>query len=377
MAQNKKNTKAKSTDSDPVPDDINGGKPVFVDTEPDGDIFADLFGDGTEKVIVRINRVEPEFYGGDNISGYLGQLSPGDDVESIRAKFGGGRFKIQKLVNNRYKRTGFIRISGLPRMPVPGENPERPIEDAPQPAQVPDGASYKGIPLSGSNAEFIAMIERIKVLDSIFPSKPDINDTLLKVALARGNDGDGLNSLLDQTEKLGRFVEQFGGGQQTGSNLIDLGIKAIDGLNKYVESAGAIQRNKMLKQIGDPSHSEAKSDLITEKPVEKKAIEMDPGQELSGKEIAEKAAGYIVTGYIQEPPQEPPDTVTVLRSVLPDFDQAGITQIVENKQILYLLSRNALASVVEIDAESGKNFDIYFQKVFDLFVGSADTTPNT
>jgi len=371
MGRSKKIDSKKNQNENSNPENESSEKLILDDCKPEGDVFADLFGDGSENVTVHINRMEPEFFDGVNIAGHLGLLSPGDNIENIRLKFGGGRYKIQKLVNNRYKRTGYIRISGVPRMPVPEDNPERPIDDAPPPAVVPDGASYHGIPLSGSSAEFIAMIERIKLIDVAFPAKQDINDTLLKLVLSRGRDGNDLDNLLNQTEKLGRLVEQFGGGQQSGSNLIDLGMKAIDGLNRYVESASSIQKNKMLRQIREPLPAGQTADLIPEKTIAKEVGKMPSTEQLGSKEIAEKAAGYIVTGYIQDPPQSASDTVTVLRSVLPEFDDQGMAEIVENRQILYLLSRNALASIVEIDAENGKSFDQYFNEVFELFVGNA------
>jgi hypothetical protein len=299
-------------------------------------------------------------------------LKPGDNVETIRLRYGGGRYQIKKLINNRFKKTGFIRISGLPRVPVPEGSPERPVEDAPPPTVVSDGASYHGIPLGGSSAEFVAMIERIKLIEVAFPEKPSINDTLLNLLLSQGKGGNNLDSILDQTEKLGRIVEQFGGGQQSGSNLIDLGMKAIDGLGRYVESASDIQRNKILGQIHRPQIAENIPGAVPEKLIDKEVGNMPIREKMNDKEIAEKAAGYIVTGYIQDPPQSVGDTATVLRSVLPEFDEAGLAEIIKNRQILYLLSRNALASVVEIDAENGTQFDKYFNEVFNLFVGHTD-----
>lgn len=347
---------------------------VMVDNEPGVDVFADLlgFGDGSENVIVRIHRTEPEFYGGKNITGFLGCLVQGDSFETLQEKFGGGRYRIQKFVNNRINKTGYIRISGLPRMPVPEDNPDRPIADASSGANVSDGALYKGIPLSGSNAEFLAMVERIHLLKNVFPEKADINDTLLKVALARGSDGNNLDSLLSQTEKLGRLVEQFGGGNHGGggSSLIDLGIKAIDGVTKYIQSAGDMQRTKIMSEIRKPAIVGAGPGLITDNIPEKEVEKMPENEQMTTKQIAEKAAGIIVLGFIQDPKQAEAETVKLLRFELPAFDEAGLKGIRDNRNILYLLARNSLVSEIEVDVEIGNEFDLYFNNIFNQFVGS-------
>jgi len=371
--------RSKKSDNDNVEPKNTG--PITVEDAPsEDDIFSQFFGDGSENVVVEIYRVEPEFLEGANISGFVERLRPGDNIESVRLRLGGGKYKLMQKIRGKIKRQGYFRISGLPRMPVPSEIPGVPLADAPSSTPVPDGVSYKGIPVSGSNADFISLVERIQMLKTIFPEKPDINETLLTVALARNDGGGNLDNVLGQAEKLGQLVEHLGGGQQTGSNLVDLGIKAIDGFTRYLQTAEAAQRNKIIDHIKKPAAVGAGAGkpvgILPEKTPERETENMPAEDELSEKAIAKKAAGLIVVGFIQEPVQKIADTVELLKFEMPAFDDSALAKIRNNKQMLYLLARNALVSTIEADAETGKEFDVYFNQVFDDFVGSADTTQN-
>lgn len=351
---------------------------LLIMTDPDDDraaydVWTELFGDGTENVKVMLFRMEPEYLGSENISGFISMLMPGDTLETIRQKHGGGKYKIQKHVNNRIKKTGQIRISGLPRMPIREDDLDDPEKVAPPEAKVPEGATYKGIPISGNTAEFVAMIERIKLLEVAFPPKADINDVLLKVALDRRSDGGGdLSSLLAQAEQVGALVDRLGGGNQTGSSLVDLGMKAMDSLKEYLKFVGAggpQPRSPAVNRSPAPDVSPGKApELIAVKTIKKDAKKMEMPADYNMIGVPEKAAGVIIRGFLLDPRQDPPETVRVLRELLPPIDEAGLDRIKDNRNLFYAICRNGLSGEIEVDAEIGKELDLYFNQVFDLFV---------
>jgi len=341
------------------------------------DVWTELFGDGTEKVSVLLYRLAPEYLEGENILGFLCMLHPGDNLEMIRRKYGGGQYRIQKQVNNRIKKTGQVRISGLPRMPIPGDSLDVSEKDAPPEAKVPEGASYKGMPIGGNSAEFIAMIERIKLIEVAFPPKADINDVLLKVALDRKNgSGGNLSGLLDQAEQVGNLVDRFGGGNQSGSSLVDLGMKALDSLKEYLKfvaaggprpTAPSVNKSPVPALVAGQ-----KPEMIADKTPEAEIKTMDSGPEINMMGVPEKAAGIIVSGFLLDPRQIPPETVRVLREVLPPIDRAGLDRVKNNRNLFYAICRNALSGQIDVDAEIGKELDFYFDQVFDLFVAGRD-----
>jgi hypothetical protein len=361
------NKNSRKKEKDNITTDL-GERLIMTDDDQAADsVWSDLFGDGNENVEVLLYRTEPEYLGSDNILGFLCMLLPGDGLETIRRKYGGGKYKIQKKVNSRIKKTGHIRISGLPRMSIREDDLDDPEKVAPPEAKVPEGATYKGIPISGNTAEFVAMIERIKLLEVAFPANADINDTLLRVALDRRGDGGGdLSSLLAQAEQVGALVDRLGGGNQAGSSLVDLGMKAMDSLKEYLKFVGAGG-----PQPKSPAVNRSPG-LIAEKTIEKDAKNMDQPPEIKMMGVPEKAAGVIISGFLLDPRQDPPETVRVLRELLPPIDEAGLDRIKDNRNLFYAICRNGLSGQIDVDAEIGKELDLYFNQVFDLFIGHSN-----
>jgi hypothetical protein len=351
-----------------------GERLIMTDDDQAADsVWSDLFGDGNENVEVLLYRTEPEYLGSDNILGFLSMLLPGDGLETIRRKYGGGKYKIQKKVNSRIKKTGHIRISGLPRMPIREDDLDDLEKVAPPETKVPEGAAYKGIPISGNTAEFVAMIERIKLLEVAFPQKPDVNDVLLKVALDRRSDGGGdLSSLLAQAEQVGALVDRLGGRDQTGSSLVDLGMKAMDSLKEYLKfvgAGGAQPKSPAVNRSPGPGVSLEKPTGITLVRDDKKKeirVEKTPDNNMMG--VPEKAAGVIIRGFLLDPRQDPPETVRVLRELLPAFGSVDLSRIKDNRNLFYAICRNGLSGEIDVDAEIGTELAEYFNRVFDLFV---------
>ncbi|GAH81601.1 unnamed protein product, partial [marine sediment metagenome] len=204
MAQ-KKTKKPKKEDS-----------PVSVDSAFDNDVdlvdaldaqdFQELFGDGTENITVQLYRTEPEYHDGSRCRGFLGALQSGDDLESIRVRFGGGRYVLRRQLNGKFAGNRTVTIVGNPKIePLPSTDG----------ASVPGTARDLGrfnvggldVPLTADVEEIKKMMLYVRMLKTAFPDPPvpiappvppDMNDTLLKLLIESRRDPD----VLDQVDKL-------------------------------------------------------------------------------------------------------------------------------------------------------------------------------
>jgi hypothetical protein len=343
------------------------------------ELFSDLFDDDTKNIIVRIYRTHPKFWDSKDITGFLGTLTPGDSIESIQNRFGGGTYHIQKLINNRIVDNKYLKVAGIPTV----ENPVRP-KDAGTLSDhnpltslegAPDSANYKGIPLTGSDDRFMAMLERIKIIERAFPEKTDINDVLLELAVKNNNNG-GLESMLSLVGKLGEVVDRFSGnGGSGGANLYDLGSKLIDGVTRSFEAIAQAKKNNAGITQPRPVKTAPSIEYnpgsvpgnIPENNRKNEDINSDMSQP-SQPSIPEKACIYIVNGFLDDPRQSPEAVLDILKTVLPEFDEKGLKQIAANKSIFINIAHSVLYSTVDSEDIDKAEFDKYFDTVFDLFV---------
>ena len=92
-------------------EDLEDNQPTSINT---GEIYPsldELFGDGSADVKIEIYRVEPKVYKGEDVAGYVGLLQVGDDMELLRQKFGGGKYRLQQKINNRFADQMLITIA--------------------------------------------------------------------------------------------------------------------------------------------------------------------------------------------------------------------------------------------------------------------------
>ncbi len=361
--------------------------------------FQEFYGDGTEDVTVHLYRLEPRFHKGERCDGFLGALEPGDDLDYIRKTHGGGRYSLRKRVGTKFRAQRHIRISGKPKLespsPVeaeisaPTDKTETPpgepaaiappeIEELTAEREAIARINVAGvdIPLTGDLAKIKEMMLFIRMLKACFPDPPDMNETLLKMALEGRRDPD----VLDQVEKLTSVFDRLksispdGGGS---TNWLDIGGQVINAFVRYVETAGARRPIAGIPQVpkkpeiaaaaasavalptAEPSEPAGKSPLIAEK-------ESDL---MTYQEIAEKAGSYIVQGYISEPQQTPAETARVLDAVA-GVSESDRSELSAYKDVLGLVAKNILSNQVETTAEDIEKFVLYYDKVFDIFVST-------
>lgn len=370
----------------------------------DIDDFRDLFGDGTEDITVHLYRLEPRFYKGERCDGFLGALESGDDLDYIRKTYGGGRYALRKRVGTKFRAQRHIRIGGKPKLesPSPAEaetsapfdkpeaGPEEPTRNgvtrAPEREQLtPEheplarvNVAGVDIPLTGDMAKIKETMLFVRMLKTAFPEPPDINETLLKMAIEGRRDPD----VLDQVEKLTAVFDRLksispDGGGSGSTNWLDIGSQVINAFVRYVETAGAKRSIGAIPQVAkkneisapavsipalpavEPVETSGKSPLIAEK----------ESDFMTYQEIAEKAGSYIVQGYISEPQQAPAETARVLDAVA-SVSEAERPELIAYKDVLYLVAKNILTSQVETPPEDIEKFRLYFNNVFDIFVST-------
>lgn len=357
--------------------------------------FQEFYGDGTEDVTVHLYRLEPRFHKGERCDGFLGALEPGDDLSYIRKTHGGGRYSLRKRIGSRFKAQRHIRISGKPKLesPSPAEaETSAPTDKAEKPPEEPASiAAPEGeqptlerepfarvnvagveIPLTGDLAKIKEMMLFIRMLKACFPDPPDINETLLKMAIDGRRDPD----VLDQVDKLTSVFDRLKsispeGGGSTG--WLDIGSQIINAFVRFTETAGAKRSLATMPQL--PKKPEIAAPVASgvgkplEKPAESPLNAVKESDLMTYQEIAEKAGSYIVQGYISEPQQEPAETARVLDAVVP-VAESERPELAAYKDVLCLVSKNILSNQIETTAEDIEKFVLYFNKVFDIFVST-------
>lgn len=368
-------------------------KDIDVGEERNVDDFRELFGDGDEEITVGLYRTEPRYDAkGSRITGFLGPLEPGDDIDTIRMAHGGGRYQLKQRINGKYAAQRHLRVSGDPK-PVRS----LPVEDASAPVDksaeelVRVNVGGVDMPLTSDVNKIKEMMLYVRMLKTAFPdppAPPDINDTLLKLVIEGHRDPD----VLDQVDKLTAVFDRMksisseGGGE---TNLLDIGREAIKAFSGYVETAGArgarggltvmpkVAKKAQIAAPGaGPTQDEARAN-----PERTQGEPGETGLNNGGKmdimtyqQIAEKAGSYIVQGYIADPQQTPADTARVLDAVVP-VPESERPELAAYKDVLCLVAKNILSNQVETSAEDIEKFRLYFNNVFDIFTSTENLKP--
>ena len=379
-------------------ENLEDDKPVSLNTGEEFESLEDLFGDGSENIKIEIYRVEPKVFKGEDVAGYVGLLQEGDDIELLRQKFGGGKYRLQQKVNNRFADQILISIAGNPRteltpFSVRGENRE---QSAAAPTVVDSDFSMNGVPIGGSMAEFEASLQRIAMIKSIFP--PDINTALLGLIMDKQQTAteNPNGSMIDQLKSFAEVMTMMKPEATTatgGTTIYDLGGQALQAFTKFLE-VSAPGNAKM--NVGQPVPGQkviekpeqqptlqiqpngGGTETITEVSAEaspENGIESDKVAAMNVNEIAEKAGSYIVAGFIQEPQQTPQETADVLKIALPPIPPSVMKQITMFKTPIFNMSKSILANQVELEPEETEKFTLFYDKVFSIFV-EADDKPD-
>jgi len=187
------------------------GAPLHVEVDPEdslGSDFEDLFGDGSESVIVELIRVDPRFFGGRRVGGFLCHLPPGSTKETIREGYGGGQYRlIKKGAGGKIVDQRSVAIAGDPFLPSTPETGTAPAAAVPEVVRSPLApvTTKEGIPIGIDNAAFLAMAQQLALVRSMFP---DINSELMKAVLTRAEPNPAPN-LLGTAGEIIQLVNQF------------------------------------------------------------------------------------------------------------------------------------------------------------------------
>jgi len=204
----------------PTPSSSPGGSPAAAaatttggptDARRDADELADLFDDldfnSADGEAIRINlyRESPRIFQGQQVSGFVGMLSPPISVEEIREGYGGGRFKIEVRRGGKYWAAKRVEVAGDPI--VAGAAPARRIIDDEEDDDDGGRWEYAADPHRGMQLGLREVTELLRAMrETVSPSPPPAaRDTI-------GDQLEGLAALLDVAERLHRPPPIEGGG---------------------------------------------------------------------------------------------------------------------------------------------------------------------
>lgn len=351
-----------------------------IDTEPDE--FAELF-DGADdggNVIVELYRKAPAFFNGQPITGFVSSLEPGTTIQMIKNAYGGGRYLIKKRIDGQWAGQWRLVISGPPKLESlpPVGSPA-----GPTPAPDLEPVSINGVPVGGSDEQFIKMMQRIAMIKAAFPPPPDINATLVSHLLnnssnqAKMSDNiEMINAIVDLGEKLGAR------GSDTPTDILGLAGKAIDAFGKIVDARSGATRpvpgtytgKRPLPAPVVPGIAPVKAigtDLNPENEVKPEAETTKEEQEaMNPKQLAAIAITNIIASYITDPPLSVDETVEMLNFTLdgitPEIKQqiGGFKTILRNMAIVQF---NDQFDQVP-NPEDRKKFLLFFDEVFIKFI---------
>lgn len=344
-------------------------EPIYVEETADGipvDPFQGLFGPDVEGGKVELYRLHPETWGNLELKGFLRLLTPVDDLTSIASQYGGGLYRlVQRSAAGRIVRHRSITISGPPRTSsnhVAPSDDDRAADGDRVAVKTPLGEMR--VPLTGNDEAFLKMVERLAMIRHAFPEREDVNDRLLQIALQKTEPGATLESLLSIAEKI---VTMTAGSDKstTGTTWLDIAREALNGFKEYVHAAGAVRpgaaplKTGSLPQIPNTAGAAAPQ------------LEHQPGADMNLSLLAEKAASYLVAGYIATPRMQPPETAEIIGAILPPLTDTVRAEIRAKQSTLFLIARAILTNQTDTDETDAETFRLYFQETFNIL-----TTPD-
>lgn len=371
-----------SDDLDPDFPGPGDGGPISVEGVAevgDSDPVADAYLVPGEDFRVELFRHKPTLWRGQDIGGFVDELAPEDSFSTIKARYGGGTFRIVR----RDLKTGkmmWARVFKIAGVPVLSSTPDDSQTPPLVPTKNPDhpGATIDlggvSIPLTGDIADLQRMILFVKAIKHVFPDPPDYNQALLTALLEQRKTDDPLDLL----GKLRTAVpEIFGGGggdgDSAGGNLYSLLQEAIKQAGPIIgglAARGPVVSRPMPARAAIPVTS-ARTEPTNPEPVNHAAPESegDPvAQGPNSQQIAVMAVGEIVKAFAMEPPQAAADVVNGL-DLVTGIQAADRHKLAPFKGALQSMAERNLPEYLEdVTPETVTNFRAYFSEVFDSFV---------
>lgn len=357
--------------------------PVGVDPEVDNlEIdFEDLFGDGSESVIVELIRIDPKFYAGQRVGGFLCHLPPGSTKETIRELYGGGQYRIlKKGVGGKIINSRSVAIAGVPFLPsTPGARVDPAAAELNSPAAAHSPVITKeGIPIGIANAEFIQMAQQLALIRAAFP---DPNADLIKALLNRPAAAPQQDLMTLAGQILG-VVSQFremmpAAAESSGSS----GAGLMDVIKEGVAAFGAYMKAQQGRpipisprpELGRPSEIRpAPAPVLLPNPEPPAAVPESESPKMSIQEFVNSAIVVLCNGYVMK--KAPADVVAALNLSIPLPVSARAAFLEPQKDAFRNLCEVNLNDEFFENPELADRFPEFFEQVFNSFVGIEKTS---
>lgn len=351
-----------------------------AETEPEVDPFAYLFNDfDNDQEVVTLARLEPDTWQGVNIKGFICKLSPGHDESWIKENYGGGKYILNRKSLSTGKITGVrtIEIAGNPLVAsAPYQRETSAISNA-DPVEI---GSMPSIDVGGVSVP-VGDLETIKqvllytrLVDQMFPKKPDINDTLLQLAMKR-NDTSAI-SIVRELKEAAELLNT--GGESTGANMNDIIMKITDTAGTVLS---AVYGNKgrpgqaPLRSLPGPVQDvgQVTNQVETQKQPSQSG---EPAQSPEGDSMSQQAllgpmVAQLCNSFRLQPPKEPKAVVRMLDQVLRQSDVGVRRQLVAQfKDTVFDFCEVELSndwSGEDVEIGSREDFKQWIDLVFELY----------
>jgi len=346
--------------------------------------FEELFGDGAENVIVELIRVEPRFFAGQRVGGFLCHLAPGSTKETIRELYGGGAFRlVKKGAGGKIAAQRSIMIAGNPYLPpVPARDLARDPNAEPDPQRSPLAPvqTAAGIPIGIGNQEFLAMAQQLALVRSMFP---DINAELMKAVIqrpaAQSPDLVGLAGqiigLVNQFRELAPPAAAEGSG---GAGWLDIMREALQAFGSYLKIQAqnrpapvpdfprvAPGKAAELPAVERPALSMAS---VVPAPAPVPAAPESEAPKMSVQEFVNQAVMIICNGFLLRS-KSPAEIVQALNASIP-LPLPARAALLESQRSAFLnYCEINLADDFAEQPDLAASFRPFFDQVFDGYLG--------
>jgi hypothetical protein len=321
--------------------------------------LTDFLGPDDGSTEIRINRTSPAFHEGHRIIGYCGKLPYGQDIDYIREQWGGGTYKVQKYAREGAKYIFIeqreVAVSGMPRTVPP---PSGPVAAPPviRGTGVTGLGEQSGVSLDGEDREFFKRIERMMLVQSFLKKMggDDVNTILAGklVELTTANKS-SLGDLSALLEIVDRIKGNSGPSEGGGTTWMDLAAKGLEGFTKLVEKSQPVPVEQQ-RIVPQPPLLPAPTPVVRE------------GNDMNVMQVANAATACIAAAFLEEPQFTEAQAVEIVRRIVPPEASSGIR---DNRDVLWNMAKMALHDKIEPNPQIDQSFYLYFQRVFDIFLG--------
>lgn len=266
----------------------------------DVDPFDELTGDIDENIKVRLIRVSPNRWEGQDIAGFIDYLGPEDDYQTIKEKYGGGVYMLTKTKRGRVMTNRRVQISGSPRIPALEDIEPGPIE----PKKSESAASSVG---SGRPDNFRAKLDALIEARMIAALLPDPNIEMIG-RLMEGKQPEDLTAQMARIAQMIEIVDQIKGGEPAGGGDGWAGaISQILGFMDKKLSMAQIQA-AAKKPASNPAIASKVAPAMNENKTEN--LEKNGEEPMSLNELAARAVAICANMYLLD--KKAAETVALL-----------------------------------------------------------------